>query len=63
MAIFKENKKEPVRLHKKEPQKRFKINEMALIQLGVLLGILLLILLFLLICFTLIPKTYGFYWW
>lgn len=62
MTIFKKKKKEPVRLHKKEPKKPM-INEMAIIQLGVILGIILLILLLIIICSILIPPTQGFYWW
>ena len=58
----KEKKPTPVRLHKVEDPKPTTM-EKAIVFIGVIMGFILLLLLFLLICYMIIPKTYGFFWW
>ena len=58
----KDEKPKPVRLHKVEEPTPTTM-EKAIVFIGIILGFILLLLLFLLICYIIVPKTYGFFWW
>ena len=62
MAFFKKQKKEPVRLHKKETNEKNEWHRFLII-VGITLGFALLLFLFILLCMTIVPQTYGFFWW
>ena len=58
----KQTPKTPVRLAKKEEEKKYQFNE-KIINIGIALGVFLLFLIFLLISIRICPPTYGFFWW
>ena len=52
-------KKEPARLHRADPRESILQNDIV-IRISVTTAILLAFLLFLIVCFALVPQTYGF---
>ena len=56
------SKKEPVRLYRADPRESVLQNDIV-IRISVTSAIILALLVFVLICFLLVPKTYGFFMW
>ena len=56
------SKKEPVRLYRADPRESILDNDIV-IRISVTSAIILALLIFVLICFLLVPKTYGFFMW
>ena len=56
------SKKEPVRLYRADPRESILDNDIV-IRISVTSAIILALLVFVLICFLLVPKTYGFFMW
>ena len=55
-------KKEPVRLHRADPRESVLQNDIV-IRISLTSAIILALLVVILICFLLVPKTYGFFMW
>ena len=56
------SKKEPVRLYRADPRESILDNDIV-IRISVTSAIILALLVFVIICFLLVPKTYGFFMW
>ena len=56
------SKKEPVRLYRADPRESVLQNDIV-IRISVTSAIILALLVFVIICFLLVPKTYGFFMW
>ena len=56
------SKKEPVRLYRADPRESVLQNDIV-IRISMTSAIILALLVFILICFLLVPKTYGFFMW
>lgn len=56
------SKKEPVRLYRADPRESVLQNDIV-IRISITSALILAIILFLLICFLLVPATYGFFVW
>ena len=56
------SKKEPRTLYRADPRESFLDNDIV-IRISVTSAIILALLVFVIICFLLVPKTYGFFMW